>query len=301
MGSVIFEAFNNRGQIISQFIHSGKLPDVGSSGSNAMNNMNGNGNQGMSTGNNSMGAQQMQAQMANQQMNPQDQQHQQVLNGSFMGQGGNGGNNGMHPPQGMRQDNMDFYGNGNMGHGNNSNGNGNAQVPSSVGGGMPNNHGMNHGNGHQNGSSMGQMPMRASMAQRASIISFGGNGLRNMSFVSEAASFGRAMSGLSALSIDWENMEDFDVNLDHSSHINNDNPASDRFAADNHNNGGLPDTVGVTVTGGPAGNGADGTAGAPSSNMGGGMGGRGGRRSSIRRSFMGGNSGGQDAHVSFRV
>merc|ERR1711862_461414 len=35
--------------------------------------------------------------------------------------------------------------------------------------------------------------------------------------------FGRAMSGLSALSIDWENMEDFDVNIDHSSHINNTN------------------------------------------------------------------------------
>ena len=31
---------------------------------------------------------------------------------------------------------------------------------------------------------------------------------------------GRTMSGLSALSIDWENMEDFDVNVDHSSHIN---------------------------------------------------------------------------------
>jgi len=37
------------------------------------------------------------------------------------------------------------------------------------------------------------------------------------------AGFGRAMSGLSALSIDWENMEDFDVNIDHSSHINNAN------------------------------------------------------------------------------
>ena len=41
-----------------------------------------------------------------------------------------------------------------------------------------------------------------------------------MSFASEA-SYGRAMSGLSALSIDWENMEDFDVNVDHSAHINN--------------------------------------------------------------------------------
>jgi hypothetical protein len=40
-----------------------------------------------------------------------------------------------------------------------------------------------------------------------------------MSITSEAT-FGRAMSGLSALSIDWENMEDFDVNVDHSEHIN---------------------------------------------------------------------------------
>jgi len=41
--------------------------------------------------------------------------------------------------------------------------------------------------------------------------------------VTSEAGFGRAMSGLSALSIDWENMEDFDVNIDHSSHINNTN------------------------------------------------------------------------------
>ena len=52
-----------------------------------------------------------------------------------------------------------------------------------------------------------------------SVISFG-NGLRHMSLTSEAT-FGRAMSGLSALSIDWENLEDFDVDVDHSAHINN--------------------------------------------------------------------------------
>jgi hypothetical protein len=58
------------------------------------------------------------------------------------------------------------------------------------------------------------------MGQRnPSIISFGGN-MRHMSVTSEAT-FGRAMSGLSALSIDWENMEDFDINVDHSEHINN--------------------------------------------------------------------------------
>ena len=44
---------------------------------------------------------------------------------------------------------------------------------------------------------------------------------RHMSMTSETT-FGRAMSGLSALSIDWENMEDFDVNVDHSAGINND-------------------------------------------------------------------------------
>jgi hypothetical protein len=33
--------------------------------------------------------------------------------------------------------------------------------------------------------------------------------------------FGRAMSGLSALSIDWDNMDGFDVNVDHSAHITN--------------------------------------------------------------------------------
>lgn len=55
-------------------------------------------------------------------------------------------------------------------------------------------------------------------SRNPSIISFGG--VRGMSVTSEAT-FGRAMSGLSALSIDWENLEDFDVNVDHSAHINN--------------------------------------------------------------------------------
>jgi hypothetical protein len=51
-----------------------------------------------------------------------------------------------------------------------------------------------------------------------SIISYG-NPLRGMSLTSETT-FGRAMSGLSALSIDWENLEDFDLDVDHSDHIN---------------------------------------------------------------------------------
>lgn len=68
-----------------------------------------------------------------------------------------------------------------------------------------------------------QMPMRGGRERRASrnpsIISFG-PGVRGLSVTSEMT-YGRAMSGLSALSIDWENLEDFDVNVDHSAHINN--------------------------------------------------------------------------------
>lgn len=52
--------------------------------------------------------------------------------------------------------------------------------------------------------------------QRGSVKGHG-----RMSIASEET-FGRAMSGLSALSIDWENMDDFDVNVDHSAHINSD-------------------------------------------------------------------------------
>ena len=86
-----------------------------------------------------------------------------------------------------------------------------------------------------------------------------------MSFTSE---YGRSMSGLSALSIDWENMEDFDVNVDHSAHINDGmNQPSDEIME--------PRPIG--------GNGR-------------------GRRSSLRQSFMvgrNGNSNNNDAHVSF--
>jgi len=69
-------------------------------------------------------------------------------------------------------------------------------------------------------------PYRGSyrVSQRASqrnpsVISYG-SGLRHMSITSETT-FGRAMSGLSALSIDWENLEDFDLDVDHSAHITN--------------------------------------------------------------------------------
>lgn len=113
--------------------------------------------------------------------------------------------------------------------------------------------------------------------RNSSIISFGGG--RNMSFASEA-SYGRAMSGLSALSIDWENMTDFDVHVDYSDHINNGglNPSSLLAGA----NDGILDPKPI----------------------GGGLGGgRRSSRSSLRQSFIVGTNGSNDndAHVSFKV
>mmetsp|Transcript_14348 Transcript_14348/g.31321 ORF Transcript_14348/g.31321 Transcript_14348/m.31321 type:complete len:754 (-) Transcript_14348:56-2317(-) len=107
----------------------------------------------------------------------------------------------------------------------------------------------------------GNSPRRASQ-RNPSIISYGG--LRHMSMNSETT-FGRAMSGLSALSIDWENLEDFDLEVDHSAHINNASP--------NAGFGGMPSDMG-------------------------GM--NGARRSSFRRPHNPGNSD-QEAHVSFKV
>lgn len=66
----------------------------------------------------------------------------------------------------------------------------------------------------------GGMRQRGRASMRMSIGGLGGLG-RNFSLTSNTT-FGRAMSGLSALSIDWENMEDFDINVDHSAGINND-------------------------------------------------------------------------------
>lgn len=57
----------------------------------------------------------------------------------------------------------------------------------------------------------GRMSMRMSLG-----------GLLGRHSLTSHTTFGRAMSGLSALSIDWENMEDFDINVDHSEGINND-------------------------------------------------------------------------------
>mmetsp|Transcript_28280 Transcript_28280/g.41777 ORF Transcript_28280/g.41777 Transcript_28280/m.41777 type:complete len:742 (+) Transcript_28280:500-2725(+) len=83
---------------------------------------------------------------------------------------------------------------------------------------MPMNMGTNDSRGNNNNGDMNPPNQRV---QRRSILSFPG---RQMSITSENT-FGRAMSGLSALSIDWENMEDFDVNVDHSAHIQNINNA----------------------------------------------------------------------------
>jgi len=74
--------------------------------------------------------------------------------------------------------------------------------------------------GQQHFGMMAPVPEREQVSRNPSIISFGN--MRHMSITSETT-FGRAMSGLSALSIDWENMEDFDINVDHSAHINNGN------------------------------------------------------------------------------
>lgn len=128
--------------------------------------------------------------------------------------------------------------------------------------------------------------MRVSRRERnPSIVSFGNLGNLRMSLTGRMSevSYGRAMSGLSALSIDWENMDDFDINVDHSAHID-----------PNHNHGN-----------------ASMSAAAAASAMGGfdmepkPMGGAGARRSSMRQPLMGGGGVGavtdSDTHVSFRI
>lgn len=62
---------------------------------------------------------------------------------------------------------------------------------------------------------------------RSSIRNSIRNSIRGMSITSETT-FGRAMSGLSALSIDWENLDDFDVEVDHSAHVNNGSPSGNQ-------------------------------------------------------------------------
>merc|ERR1711976_92491 len=103
---------------------------------------------------------------------------------------------------------------------------------------LPNNSSNNNSNNNLNNlnnSSNNNNMTTDRIMQRRSILSFPG---RQMSITSENT-FGRAMSGLSALSIDWENMEDFDVNVDHSAHVNNDMNMSigSGFNTTSNNNG----------------------------------------------------------------
>lgn len=60
--------------------------------------------------------------------------------------------------------------------------------------------------------------------QPPTLLAYGNTGMRGsvrgMSITSETT-FGRALSSLSALSIDWENLDDFDLDVDHSAGINN--------------------------------------------------------------------------------
>jgi len=91
---------------------------------------------------------------------------------------------------------------------------------------------MNGANGH--GDMRGSAVGSGNNIRNPPIISFGNHRMSLMGQMSQnpnhrmslmgrmsEVSYGRAMSGLSALSIDWENLEDFDVNVDHSEHINN--------------------------------------------------------------------------------
>lgn len=77
------------------------------------------------------------------------------------------------------------------------------------------------GDANKGGGPVGRRP-RLSMSLNGRMSIGGLGGLNGLASITSETTFGRAMSGLSALSIDWENMEDFDVNLDHSAGINND-------------------------------------------------------------------------------
>lgn len=192
MSTNIFEAFDNRGRLVTQFLSGAKLssPQPPPAPAQAV-------------------------QFPERQQQPIvsfDTFAMQNMGGNNQGMGGMNGRNNMNQNPGMDM----FQGN------------------------------MNDGGGG------GMMHQRAQ--RNPSIISFGG---RNMSFASER-SYGRAMSGLSALSIDWENMEDFDVNVDHSAHINNNLPSNNDLL------GGNDMMMGPPIGGG----------------------GRAGRRSSLRQSFM---------------
>jgi len=88
--------------------------------------------------------------------------------------------------------------------------------------------------GLQNPALMHDSKPAARTQRNPSVLSYGNNGLRSslrgMSVTSETT-FGRAMSGLSALSIDWENLDDFDLEVDHSAHIHGNTPNAAAAAA----------------------------------------------------------------------
>jgi hypothetical protein len=141
-------------------------------------------------------------------------------------------------------------------------------------GAMHHHHGMAHGGDLRGGNAM----LSLRRERNPSIISFGNHRMSLNGRMSEV-SYGRAMSGLSALSIDWENMDDFDINVDHSEHINN--------GMGGHQMGQAAVAVGA---------------------MGGydlepkQIGGSGGRRSSMRQHLMLGGPGAEsDSHVSFKL
>ena len=137
------------------------------------------------------------------------------------------------------------------------------------------------------GNNNGQMSMRGHrISQRAgrnsSVISFGNHRMSLTGRMSEV-SYGRAMSGLSALSIDWENMDDFDINVDHSAHINNNSGQNNVAGAAAMMGGGPMMAGGIDLDPKPIGPG-------------------GARRSSLRTHLMSsgtGGYGGGDSHVTF--
>lgn len=128
----------------------------------------------------------------------------------------------------FQQDNSNASSQQQQGSNNNNNNNGYMSYQQPIQGSSPSGGGSGEGDNNANNGNAG-MPqrrgggrssMRMSAIGRMSIGGMGGLG-RQFSLTSETT-FGRAMSGLSALSIDWENMDDFDVNVDHSAGINND-------------------------------------------------------------------------------
>jgi hypothetical protein len=130
-------------------------------------------------------------------------------------------------------------------------------------------------NGHMRGARMGSQRG----ARNSSVISFGNHRMSLTGRMSEV-SYGRAMSGLSALSIDWENMDDFDINVDHSAHIN---PGQNNAGAAAMVGGGPMMAGGLDLDPKPIGAG-------------------GARRSSLRTHLMSSGAGGamnNDPHVTF--